>query len=293
MRYLRRVIKARFKPYLLLAPAILLALVFTYAPFIKAIASSFFNVRLDGSLGSFAGLGNYAGLMDNQIFMQSLWNTFRFMVFFVPLNLVLILLAVVLTERQTKLNSVYQTMFMLPMAMGMSSMALVFKYMFRPGIGIVNRLTGVDVQWTNDAGAAMTSVVILGIFLDFGLDYLLLLAAMRNLDKAPIEAARLDGAGEWKVLTRIKLPLASPTIFFILFISIKDALLISAPIMVMTEGGPFRSTQTLVYYYYIEAFRNSNHGTASAVAVLTFLIAAIITGLSMIVDKRSVHYADK
>ena len=107
MRYLRRVIKARFKPYLLLAPAILLALVFTYAPFIKAIVSSFFNVRLDGSLGSFAGLENYAGLMDNQIFIQSLWNTFRFMVFFVPLNLVLILLAVVLTERQTKLNSVY------------------------------------------------------------------------------------------------------------------------------------------------------------------------------------------
>ena len=136
----------------------------------------------------------------------------------------------------------------------------------------------------------MFSVVFLGVFLDFGLDYIILLSSMRSLDKAPQEAARLDGANEWQVLTRIKLPLLSPTLFFVLFISIKDALLICAPVMVMTEGGPFRSTQTIVYYYYIEAFRNSNYSAAAAISTVVFIIAAIITSASAALDSRRVHY---
>ena len=78
--------------------------------------------------------------------------------------------------------------------------------------------------------------------------------------------------------------------FFVLFISLKDALLICAPVMVMTEGGPFRSTQTIVYYYYIEAFRNSNYSAAAAISTVVFIIAAIITSASAALDSRRVHY---
>ena len=117
--------------------------------------------------------------------------------------------------------------------------------------------------------------------------------ALAGLQQIPVEykeAAIIDGANEWQVLTRIKLPLLSPTLFFVLFISIKDALLICAPVMVMTEGGPFRSTQTIVYYYYIEAFRNSNYSAAAAISTVVFIIAAIITSASAALDSRRVHY---
>ncbi len=282
--------KHRAKPYLFILPVLVLALVFVYVPFVQSVVSSFFNVRMDGSLADFTGLRNYRNLFSNEIFAQSMANTFLFMLLFVPLNFLLIFLAVLLTERESRRNKFFETVFMLPMAMGMSSMALIFKYMFRPSVGIINRLIGIDIQWTNNALAAMFSVVFLGVFLDFGLDYIILLSSMRSLDKAPQEAARLDGANEWQVLTRIKLPLLSPTLFFVLFISIKDALLICAPVMVMTEGGPFRSTQTIVYYYYIEAFRNSNYSAAAAISTVVFIIAAIITSASAALDSRRVHY---
>ena len=280
----------RLKPYAYLAPALLTALVFVYLPFLRNIVESLFLVRIDRSLSSFVGLDNFRRVLADPIFWQSLGNTLLFMVLFVPLNLALILAAVLLTEREGRANKVYEVIFMLPMAMGMSSMALIFKYMFRPSVGIVNRIIGVDIPWTNDALAAMFSVVFLGIALDFGLDYLLLLSALRNIDKAPIEAARLDGASEWQLFWRIKAPLLGPTLFFVLFISMKDALLICAPIMVMTEGGPFRSTQTIVYQYYIEAFRNSNWSSAAAISTLVFVMAAVITILSMRFEARRLHY---
>ena len=280
----------RLKPYAYLAPALLTALAFVYLPFLRNIVESLFLVRKDRSLSSFVGLDNYWRVLADPIFWQSLGNTLLFMVLFVPLNLALILAAVLLTEREGRANKVYEVIFMLPMAMGMSSMALIFKYMFRPSVGIVNRIIGVDIPWTNDALAAMFSVVFLGIALDFGLDYLLLLSALRNIDKAPIEAARLDGASEWQLFWRIKAPLLGPTLFFVLFISMKDALLICAPIMVMTEGGPFRSTQTIVYQYYIEAFRNSNWSAAAAISTLVFVMAAVITILSMRFEARRLHY---
>lgn len=278
------------RPYLYILPAMILALVFVYAPFIGSVLSSFFNVRFDGSFSSYAGLDNYRRALSSDIFWQSLGNTFRFMVIFVPLNIIVIMAAVLLTWRRTKGDGAFQTIFMLPMAIGMSSIALIFKYMFRPSVGIVNRILGIDIQWTNDATAAMFSVVFLGVFLDFGLDYLLLLTAMRNLDRGPQEAAMIDGAGEWRITTNIRLPMLSPTLFFVLFISIKDALLICAPVMVMTEGGPFRSTQTIVYQYYIEAFKNFNYGSAAAISTIVFILAFAITMAAMKVDRGRIHY---
>ena len=282
--------KSKAKPYLYILPAMVLALVFVYAPFFGSVLSSFFNVRFDGSFSSYAGLDNYRRALSSDIFWQSLGNTFRFMVIFVPLNIIVIMAAVLLTWRRTKGDGVFQTIFMLPMAIGMSSIALIFKYMFRPSVGIVNRILGIDIQWTNDATAAMFSVVFLGVFLDFGLDYLLLLTAMRNLDRGPQEAAMIDGADEWRITTHIRLPMLSPTLFFVLFISIKDALLICAPVMVMTEGGPFRSTQTIVYQYYIEAFKNFNYGSAAAISTIIFILAFVITMAAMKVDRGRIHY---
>ena len=282
--------KGNARPYFYILPALFLAFVFVYTPFIQSVFSSFFSIRQNGTINEFTGLENYRKLFSNEIFRESFANTFSFMILFVPLNIALITAAVLLTESLGKGKKIIETVFMLPMAIGMSSIALIFKYMFRPSIGIINRIIGYDVPWTNNAFCAMLSVAFLGVFLDFGLDYLLLLSALRNLDVSVTQAARLDGASERQVFTKIKLPLISPTLFFILFISIKDALLICAPIMVMTEGGPFRSTQTIVYYYYIEAFRNSNYAAAYSISTAVFIIAALITLISARIERQEVHY---
>ena len=278
------------RAYIYLLPALALALLFVYYPFIRSLISSFFNVKVTGEMTTFVGLNNYTKLFSSEIFKESLSNTFLFMLLFVPINTILITLAVILTSNKRRFITIPETIFMLPMALGMSSAALLFKYMFNPSTGIVNRILHINIAWNNEAIPAMFSVVFLGVFLDFGLDYLLLLSASRNMDKGPIEAARVDGAGEGRIFFSIKIPALLPTLSFIIFVAIKDALLISAPVMVMTEGGPYRSTQTIVYYYYIEAFKNSNYATGATISSVVFIIAGVIILLAGLYERRRIEY---
>lgn len=278
--------KTGIKAYLYILPALFLATLFVYYPFLKSALSSFFLVRHDGSLGAFVGLENYRKLFETGIFQESLAHTFLFMALFVPLNTIIIFIAALLTEQKRKGNSLFETIFMLPMAMGLSSAALLFKFLFNPSAGMLNRILKINVGWNTEALPALFSVVFLGVFLDFGLDYLLLLSALRNVNKSVLEAGRVDGAGEGRIFFSLRLPLVAPTLSYVIFIAIKDALLICSPIMVMTEGGPYRSTQTVVYYYYIEAFKNSNFASAACVSTLVFVIAGFFLLLFSFYQKR-------
>ncbi len=278
------------RPYLYLLPALLLAALFVYYPFIRSIISSFFSVSINGKLLSFAGLTNYEKLFSESAFYESLGNTLLFMVIFVPLNLCLIITAVLLTAEKKRGIAISELLYMLPMAIGMSSAALIFKIMFNPTAGAINRIFNTNIQWTNEALPAMFSVAFLGVFLDFGIDYILLLSAMRNLDKSAVEAAQIDGAGRSRIFLSIKLPLMMPTLFFILFTSIKDAFLICAPIMVMTEGGPYRSTQTIVYYYYLEAFKNQNYAYSATISTIVFILSGLFILIAGRFEKRRINY---
>jgi len=275
------------KPYLMILPIIVLSFVFVYRPFLKSAICSFFTVSAKGKVGSFVGLGNYLKLLKDGLFTESLLVNLKFILIFVPLNTFVVTLAAVLTEKAGKRKGIVETMYVLPLALGLSSASILFKVMFSGRTGIINRLLGMNLPWDDNAVLALISVAFLGVYLDFSLDYLLLLSAFRNIDKGPVEAARIDGANEAEVFFRITLPLVGHTFFFIVFIALKDALLISAPIMVMTEGGPFRSTTTLTLYYYNEAFRGSRYQSAYAISTLTFLISLAITALSMIAERKT------
>ncbi|MDD7271627.1 MAG: sugar ABC transporter permease [Spirochaetales bacterium] len=278
------------KPYLYILPALLLAIVFVYYPFIRSVISSFFNISIKGKLNSFCAIANYKDLFTDEVFYLSLKNTFIFMVMFVPLNTLFVITLVVLTRRKNRLSKVAETVFMLPMTIGLSSAALLFKFMFNETNGVINSLLHLDILWSSKALPARFSLVFLGIFLDISIDYLLLLSAYRNLDKSPIEASMVDGCTPFQVFLYIKLPLLLPTLSFIVFIAIKDALLICAPIMVMTEGGPARSTQTIVYYYYLSAFKNSAFSKAAAISTCVFIIAAIILTIYKRFEKMRITY---
>ena len=159
------------------------------------------------------------------------------------------------------------------MAVSLSAYAIVFSEMFRGRISIINRIFSTDIAWLESPGTAMLVLVILGVFLDFGIDYILLLSAFRSIDKDMIDAARLDGAGPMQSLFLIELPMIKPMLSATVFMAIKDAFLISAPVMVLTEGGPFRSTETVMYYYYLEAFRSGNRAVESTIATLSVSIS--------------------
>lgn len=280
----------KIKPYILLAPAFMLAFLFAYRPLLRTMTASLYNLSIIGKRISFVGLDNYTRLFASASFQDSLSNTLRFTLYFVPTNLIICLGAAMLANRKGKLASLNQIFMFLPMAVAMSSSMMLFKMIFNPSIGIINALLGSDIQWFNDPKAAMLLLVIAGVWLDIGLDFLLLVSALCNVPTALIEVARLEGANPWQLFTSLQLPLIAPTLLFVLVTSIKDAMLISAPVLLLTEGGPFRSTQTLVYQMYLEGFKSGNYALGSAIATVVFLLTFAVMLLLLRFEQRRVYY---
>ncbi|MDY0288302.1 MAG: sugar ABC transporter permease [Sphaerochaeta sp.] len=280
----------KVKPYILLVPAVMLAFLFAYRPFLRTVVASLHNLSIIGKRISFVGVDNYSRLFASASFQDSLSNTLRFTLFFVPTNLIICLGAALLANRKGKLASLNQIFMFLPMAVAMSSSMMLFKMIFNPSIGIINSLLGADIQWFNDPKAAMLLLVIAGVWLDIGLDFLLLVSALRNVPTALIEVARLEGANPWQLFTSLQLPLIGPTLLFVLITSIKDAMLISAPVLLLTEGGPFRSTQTLVYQMYLEGFKSGNYALGSAIATVVFVLTFAVMLLLLRFEQRRVYY---
>jgi sn-glycerol 3-phosphate transport system permease protein len=239
----------------------------------------------------FVGLDNFRELSASGNFRDSLRNTFRFTAMFVPANILACLGAALLCYRKRRGTAFNELLFLLPMAVALSSAALIFKAMFNPTIGIVNWILGIDVDWFNDPAMAMFTLVALGVWLDIGLDFVLLLAALRNVPTQLVEAAAMEGANAWRKFFSIQLPMISPTLLFVVCTNVKDALLISAPVMILTEGGPYRSTQTLVYQMYLEGFKSGNYTLGSTIGVVVFLLSVVMLLLLFRFEKRGVYYA--
>lgn len=268
------------KAYLLIAPAVTIAVLFSIYPFIKSLIDSFLTVSQSGRILGFAGLDNYKMLFRDEAFHNSLRNTALFAIIFVPLNTVLTLSAAALTRNKRRFSSISETIFFLPMSLSLAASSMIFKEMFRGRISIVNRIFGTSIEWLSEGLPALLVLVFLGVFLDFGLDYILLLSAFRSNDKSVTEAAMLDGAGSMRLLFEIELPMIRKMLLATVFLAAKDALLIVAPIMIVTEGGPFRATETLMYYYYLEAFRSGNRGIQNTLSVILVLGASLFMALS-------------
>ncbi len=267
--------KAKLKPYLLLLPAILLAGLFVYYPLVKTFISSFFAISFSGKLKSFVGLANYKALFSRTELLHSVLVTLRFALFFVPFNTIIILLTALLCEKERKSSPFFETVFFLPMALSLSSTCLVFKFMFNPSLGIINSIFHLKINWIDSPLAANFSLLTLCIFLDFGINFILFLTALRSIEKDVVSAAVLDGANTFTLIWKIKLPLIKPTLSFIIFMGIKDSLMMSVPPMILTEGGPFKETQTLIYYYYNLVFRSNSYAQGAAISSLIFIVCIL------------------
>lgn len=272
--------KKTLKAYLFIAPALLIALVFYIYPFLKVFISSFFNVNQKGHITSFVFFENYKMLFRDKAFINSVKNTLFFTILFVPLNTLMTVSAAALTRNKHKMSYIAETIFFTPMAISLSGASIIFSLMFRGRVSIINRIFHLSIEWLGERVPAMIVLVLLGVFLDFGIDYIILLAALKSNDKSVLEAARLDGAENEKLFFLIELPMIKNIVIATVFIAIKDALLIVAPIMIVTEGGPFRSTETMMFYYYIEAFKSGNKAIANTLSSVLVAFAVILMAFS-------------
>lgn len=281
-------------PYLFAAPALLVLGAFIYWPIIYSVWLSLHDVNLLSGRMRFVGLENYADLAQSEGFQRSVAITATFVVASVPLRLALALFLAQLLVGERHTNRVLRGVFFLPYVSSTAAIAVVWSWLFSTDLGLINaaiRLVGGTPQnWLYDADTALYAIVAVTIWKQLGYDLVLFIAGLQAISPTLYEAARIDGAGRFHQFRTLTLPLLTPTLFFLLVISVIDSFQVFTLVNVMTRGGPALSTDVLVMFFYRMGFIRLDYGTASAVVVILFLTLLGLTLLKFGVLGRKVTY---
>lgn len=280
----------KIEPYLYLLPALGLMIAFTYYPFAKTVVTSTFLTNATGQAVEFVGMENYENLFKDPTFIKSIINTFVYTFCQVPVTIALAFMMALAAGRKRKASGIYELMFSFPMAVSMSVAALIFKLLLNPQIGALNHIFQLDYLWFNGEKTAMPAIILLGVWLAVGMDFLFLLAAVRGVSDDLLEAARIDGANFWRELKDIYIPMVSPTLFYLVCTNLAASMMMSGQVIVLTKGGPNNATSTIIYYMYKKAFEIYNYGSSYAAAIVGFIFAFTMILISFRFEKKGVHY---
>lgn len=286
----RKTLFQTVEPVLYLAPAFLLLGVFIYYPFMKTVGESFFLLNSMGQIKEFIGFENYVNVLSNAKFIQAIGNSLKFVVFTVPFSVGLAFALAIIASKKRTVSTVYETLFSLPMAMSMSVSAMIFELMFSPTLGIVNAVLGLNTKWLTDKSTALWVLIIIQVWMNLGYNFLFILSAIRGISEDQLEAADLEGANTFQKAVKIVMPLVSPTLFFLLCNSLAKMIMMSGLSLVLTQGGPQGSTETMISFMYKQATENANYNNAYASAIIAFCITMVATIITFAYEKKGVNY---
>lgn len=279
-----------------LAPNLLGFLLFTIVPIGASLVLSFYEWPMLGD-ATFAGLGNFVKLFTKDpVFWQVVGNTLYFVVGYVALNLIVSLcLAVWLTSR-IRWKGFLRFVFFLPVVSPMVANAVVWRLLYAPDDGLIawffKTFTGTTgPNWLGSATWAMPAVILMSVWAGFGYNMIIFIAGIEGIPDSLYEAAALDGAGWWRRLFSITLPMLTPSLFFATVMTVISSLQVFAQPFVLTGGGPGSATTTLVFYLYQQGFQSYEMGYASSIAWSLFVLIMAITVVQFQSQKRWVHYA--
>ena len=281
-------------PYLLLAPQLLITLVFFFWPAGQAIWQSFFIESAFGGDAQFVGFENYIALFNDSEYYQSFSITLIFSSLVASIGLVVALILALMANRVVKFATSYKTLIIWPYAVAPAVVGVLWVFMFSPSIGtLAVYLSQLGISWNPQLNTAdaMILVVMASIWKQISYNFLFFLAGLQAIPRSLIEAAAIDGAGPWRRFWSIVFPLLSPTTFFLFVINMVYAFFDTFAIIdVTTQGGPGSSTNTLVYNVYKTAFRSFDYGSSGAQSVLLLIIVIMLTVLQFRYIDRKVNY---
>ncbi|AEF83174.1 carbohydrate ABC transporter permease [Leadbettera azotonutricia] len=278
------------KPYFFLLPILIFAAAFVYYPFVRTFLYSFSRVNFRGDILGFAGLRNFRRLFTDSVFLAALKNTLYLTLIFVPLNLVLSFFLALLATKKRKPGMIYETFFMLPMAVSMAAASQIFKMLLDPAVGILNHILHLKTGWFLDPGTALYGIMMVCLWIGFPFDFLLFLSALRNIPAQQMESAELEGAGYFRKLFYIQIPLLTPTVLYVICTNAVLAMMTSTPVMIITSGQPGYSTETLIFMMYTSGYQSSNYSMASCISLATFALCFGMVLGALFLERRGVHY---
>ena len=313
--------------YLFISPWLIGFIVFSLGPLIAAVVISFTSWDLIGS-AKFVGVENYRELARDPLIAKSLFNTFFYAAFAVPLGVALALFLAILLNRKIPGISVYRTIVYLPAVTSGVAIALLWKLLFNADSGLINevlRLFGswyaAIIDWVALAGSSRATPAAVRFVLEalqrmgapeppgwlsdpvwskpalvvmslwaVGAPTIIFLAGLQGIPRQLYEAAQIDGAGKFGKFRHVALPMLSPLIFFNLVMGFIGAMQVFVQVFIMTEGGPQDSTLFYVLYLFKQAFQYLKFGYGAAMAWLLFFVILAATLVQFVLSKRWVQY---
>ena len=284
----------RWRSLAWVVPALVLLLVFVYYPIVDNLRLSLFSWNAFSVAPTFVGFDNYRTAFHDPIF----WTALRNNTVFAIVSLVLqvgfsLVLAAVLEEFvHARLRGILRTIYFIPAVISITVAGILFSFLYNPEIGLVNRLLeGVGLEswrhsWLGEPGTAMGSIIAMSQWQSIGYTAILFVVGIQRIPKEFHEAAKVDGAGPVRRFFSVTVPMVREMTTLIIILTISGAFLVFNEVMVMTAGGPSKSSQVLGTWLYRNAFLNDDMGYASAIATVIFVITLSIGAVQIIVSRR-------
>ena len=286
--------RGRVLPYLLVAPQLVITVVFFLWPAAQALKQSVMLEDAFGLSSRFVGLENFEILLGDPLYYKSVRVTAVFSVLVTALAMGLALLLAAMADRVIRAASTYKTLLITPYAVAPAVAGVLWLFMFAPDVGILAYMLdtlGYDWNHLLNGDQAMALVVIAAAWKQISYNFLFFLAGLQAIPRSLVEAAAIDGAGPTLRFWTIIFPLLSPTTFFLLVINIVYAFFDTFGIIhAVTQGGPAKATEILVYKVYFDGFLGQDFGGSAAQSVILMSIVITLTVIQFRFIERRVHY---
>ncbi len=299
--------------WLFVSPAVLLLVVWHFAPAFYALALSFLKDFNFLAPAEFAGVDNYSVLTRDPLFWKSLVNSAWYVVGTVPVGIILATLIAILLNERVRFLPLFRTVYFLPYITALTAAAAVWKWIYNPEFGLLNAALGTKVAWLeNPTGliqllfnpfgvqlpqllggpsVALVSIMVMSVWHHLGYSVVILLAGLQSIPPEYYEAAALDGATWWQRTRFITWPLLSGTTFFLAITGLIGAFQVFTQVLVLTPGGgQLNDTLTVVKYLYDKGFRDNNYSYASAMAFALFVLVFVVTMIQNRILSKRVTY---
>ena len=281
--------KETLSAYLFLLPSLIFFLGFVVAPMVMCLVYSFFDMGLNMDEATFVGLGNYFEMFQDAIFRKGFLNTVIIVVVAVPTVTAFSLwVSSAIYQMKAFTRSFYRCVFYLPVVTGTVAVTVVWKWMFNPYNGLINKIfDSVGFNWLGNPSTALACIIMILFTTSIGQPIVLYVAALGNVDHSLVEAAQVDGATKFQVFWKVKWPQIMPTTLYILVITTINSFQCFALIQMLTSGGPNNSTQTIMYYIYYQAIKLGEYGYGMAMGIILAIIISLFSAIQFKVAGKS------
>jgi sn-glycerol 3-phosphate transport system permease protein len=280
--------------WLLLMPAAIFLIAFTYYPAVATLGKSFFSQGTALRPSEFVGFENFQYMFDDDVFWQVVWNNVIYAAGTIPISIALAIVMAIWVNGKLRFKSLTRMCYFTPTILPMIAVANIWLFFYTPEIGLLDQVSRVfgfgSHNWLGDPDTVLGCIIAVTIWKEAGFFMIFYLAALQTLPPELEEAAHLEGASRWYYFRRVMFPLLMPTTLFVLINAIINSFKLVDQLFILTKGGPDNASSLLLYYIYEVAFSFLDQAYASTLTVVLLIaLAFIAVGQFFLLDKK-VHY---